>query len=158
VVSLEPQALNLEGRPLLDESPGRLGGAALDRHNDGNAGPRRPFRPEPREQIGELAEQARPAQGGDKHSLAGGSLEHERPVAVDPFRGTASDLHRRELVERDPEPIGFARPVQDEVIVAEFKPAAGGRAVASAPDNGVLVRTAANTLGGQDCSFRYAKQ
>jgi hypothetical protein len=44
--------------------------------------------------------------------------------------------------------------VQDEVVVAEFELAAGGRAVTGAPDGGVLVRTAANTLGGHDCSFR----
>jgi CBS domain-containing protein len=132
---------------------GRLGRAPRDRNNDGNARPRRPLGPEPSEQIGELAEQAHPAQGGDKHSLAGVSLEDERLVAVDPFSRSAPDLDGRELIERDPEPIGFTRPVQDEVVVAEFEPAAGGRAGASAPDNGVLVRTAANTLGGHDCSF-----
>src|SRR6266496_1557493 len=160
VVSLEPQTLDVEGRPLLDEPPSRLGRAAPDRNNDGNARPRRPLGPEPGEQIGELTEQAHPAQGGDKHPLAGGSLEHERLVAVDPFSRTAPDLHRRELVERDPEPIGFIRPVQDEVIVAEFELAAGGRAGASAPDDGVLVRTLVNTSGGQACSFPivYPKQ
>ena len=94
-----------------------------------------------------------PAQGGDKHPLAGGPLEDERLVAVDPFSRTASDLDGRELVERDPEPIGSTRPVQDEVVVAEFETAAGSRAGASAPDNGVLVRTGANALGGQVCSF-----
>src|SRR6266536_6004446 len=119
VVSLEPQALDVEGRPLLDEPPGRLGRAAPDRNNDGNARPRRPLGAEPGKQIGELAEQAHPAQGGDEHPLAGGSLKDERLVAVDPFTRTAPDLHRGKLVERDPEPIGFIRPVQDEVIVAE---------------------------------------
>src|SRR6266542_3463810 len=108
---------------------------------------------EPGKQIGELAEQAHPAQGGDEHPLAGGSLKDERLVAVDPFTGSAPDLHRGELVERDSEPIGFTRPVQDEVVVAELQPAAGGRASAGAPDDGVLVRTTANTLGGHDCSF-----
>jgi hypothetical protein len=58
VVSLEPEALKIEGRPLLDELPGRLGRTALDRNNDGNAGPRRVLGPEPSEQLGELAEQA----------------------------------------------------------------------------------------------------
>jgi hypothetical protein len=43
--------------------------------------------------------------------------------------------------------------VQDEVIVSEFEHAAGGRAVAGAPDDGVLVRTLVNISGGQDCSF-----
>src|SRR6266542_1801010 len=148
VVSLEPQALDVEGRPLLDEPPGRLGRATPDRNNNGNARPRRPLGAEPREEIGELAEQAHPAQGGDKHPLAGGPLEDERLVAVDPFSRTASDLDRRELVERDPEPIGFTRPVQDEVVVAEFEPAAGGRAGTNAPDHGVLVRTLVNALGG----------
>jgi hypothetical protein len=81
------------------------------------------------------------------------SLEHERLVAVDPFSRSAPDLHRGELVERDPEPIGFARPVQDEVVVAEFELAAGGRAGASAPDDGILVRTLVNTSGGHACSF-----
>jgi hypothetical protein len=157
VVSLEPQALDVEGRPLLDEPPGRLGRAAPDRNNDGNACPRRPLGAEPREQIAELAEQAHPAHGG-KHSLAGGPLEDERLVAVDPFSRTASDLDGRELVERDPEPVGFTRPVQDEVVVAEFEPAARGRAVAGAPDDGVLVRTFANTSGGQNCSFPLPKQ
>ena len=153
MVLLEVQTLQVEGRPLLDELPGRLGCAALDRNNDGNAGPRRPLGPEPSEQIGELAEQAHPAQGGDEHPLAGVPLEDERLVAVDPFSRPASDLHRRELIERDPEPIGFTRPVQDEVVVAEFEPAARGRAVAGAPDDGILVRTLANTSGGQACSF-----
>jgi hypothetical protein len=46
------------------------------------------------------------------------SLEDKRLVPVDPLSRTASDLHCRELVERDPEPIGFARPVQDELFVA----------------------------------------
>src|SRR6266536_2761349 len=72
VVSLEPQALDVEGRPLLDEPPGRLGRAAPDRNDDGNARPRRPLGAEPSEQIGELAKQAHPAQGGDKHPLAEG--------------------------------------------------------------------------------------
>jgi hypothetical protein len=80
-------------------------------------------------------------------------LEDERLVAVDPFSRTASGLDGRELIERDPEPIGFTRPMQDEVVAAEFEPAAGGGAVAGAPDHGVLVRTAANTLRGHDCSF-----
>src|SRR6266571_113883 len=65
VVSLEPQALKVEGRPLLDQLPGRFGAATLDRNNDGNAGPRRPLGPEPSEQIREFAEQAHPAQRGD---------------------------------------------------------------------------------------------
>src|SRR6266487_4685292 len=82
VVSLEPQALDVEGRPLLDEAPGRLGRATPDRNNDGNARPRGALGPEPSEQIGELAEQANPAQGGDKHRLARASLEDERLVAV----------------------------------------------------------------------------
>src|SRR6266542_5168485 len=153
VVPLESQALNVEGRALLDEPPGRLGRAPPDRNNHRNARPRRPLGPEAREQIGELAEQAHPAQGGDEHPLARVPLEDERLVAVDPFTGSAPDLHRGELVERDSEPIGFTRPVQDEVVVAELQPAAGGRASAGAPDDGVLVRTTANTLGGHDCSF-----
>src|SRR6266487_3842295 len=153
VVSLEPQALDVEGRPLLDEPLGRLGRAAPDRNNDGNARPRRPLGPEPREEIGELAEQANPAQGGDKHSLAGVPLENERLVAVDPFPGSAPDLDGRELIEGDPKPIGFTRPLQDEVVVAEFELAAGGRALASAPNDGVFVRTLANALGRQACSF-----
>src|SRR6266536_126617 len=95
VVSLEPQALDVEGRPLLDEPPGCLGRAAPDRNNHCNARPRRPLGTEPREQIAELAKQAHPAQGGDKHPLAGGSLEDERLVAVDPFTGSAPDLHRQ---------------------------------------------------------------
>jgi ABC-type branched-subunit amino acid transport system ATPase component len=61
------------------------------------------------------------------------SLEDERLVAVDPFSRSAPDFHWRELVEWDPEPIGFARAVQDEVVFAELEPAAGGRAGASAP-------------------------
>src|SRR6266542_4150468 len=148
VVSLEPQALDVEGRPLLDEPPGRLGRATPDRNNNGNARPRRPLGAEPREEIGELAEQAHPAQGGDKHPLARVPLEDERLVAVYPFTDSAPDLDRRQLVERDPEAIGSTRPVQDEVVVAEFEPAAGGRAVTGAPDNGVLVRTLVNALGG----------
>src|SRR6266511_3080941 len=148
VVSLEPQTLDVEGRPLLDEPPGRLGRAAPDRNNDGNARPRRPLGAEPREEIGELAKQAHPAQGGDKHPLARVPLEDERLLAVYPFTDSAPDLDRRQLVERDPEAIGSTRPVQDEVVVAEFEPAAGGRAVAGAPDDGVLVRTLVNALGG----------
>jgi hypothetical protein len=81
------------------------------------------------------------------------ALKDERLVAIDPFSRSAPDLHRRQLVERDPEPIGFTRSMQDEVVVAEFELAAGGRASASAPDDGVLVGTLVNTSGGQDCSF-----
>ena len=153
VVPLEPQGLDVEGRPLLDEPPGRLGRATPDWNNNGNACPRRPLGAEPREWIPELAEQTHSAQGGDKHPFARVALKDERLVAIDPFSCTAPDLHRRQLVERDPEPIGSTRPVQDEVVVAEFESAAGGRAGASAPDNGVLVRTGANALGGQVCSF-----
>jgi hypothetical protein len=158
VVSLEPQTLNVEGRPLLDEPPSRLGRAPPDWNNDGNAGPRRLLGAEPSEQIGDLAEQANPAQGGDKHPLARVALEDEGLVAVDPFRRSAPDLYRRELIEGDSESIGFARSVQDEVVVAEFEPAARGRAVAGAPDDGVLVRTAANTLAGHGCSFPLPQQ
>ena len=121
VVSLEPQALNVEGRPLLDEPPSRLGRAPPDRNNDGNAGPRRLLGAEPSEQIGDLAEQANPAQGGDKHPLARVALEDKGLVAVDPFQRSAPDLYRRKLVEGDSESIGFARSVQDEVVVAEFE-------------------------------------
>src|SRR6266480_2198384 len=133
VVSLEPQTLDVEGWPRLDEPPRRLGRAAPDRNNDGNAGPRRPLGAEAREEIGELAQQAHSAQGGDKHPLARVALEDERLVAVDPFSRSAPDLHRGELVERDPDHIGFTRPVQDEVVVAELEFAAGGRAGAGAP-------------------------
>jgi len=112
VVPLEPHALKVEGRTLLNQLPGRLGAATLDRNNHGDAGPRRPLCPEPREQIGELAEQSNPAQGGDEHPLAGLPLEHERLVAVDPLSGRAPDLRRGELVERNPQLV-FARPVQD---------------------------------------------
>src|SRR6266508_3013023 len=80
--------------------------------------------------------------------LARVPLEDERLVAVYPFTDSAPDLDRRQLVERDPEAIGSTRPVQDEVVVAEFEPAAGGRAVTGAPDDGVLVRTLVNALGG----------
>src|SRR6266568_4380039 len=111
-----PKRSTSKGGP---SSTSRLGRAVPDRNNHGNARPRRPLGPEPSEQIGELAEQAHPAQGGDKHPLAGGPLEDERLVAVEPFSRSASDLDGRELVERDPEPIGFARPVQDEVVGAE---------------------------------------
>src|SRR6266516_3402447 len=121
VVSLQPQALDVEGRPLLDEPPSRLSRAALDRNDHGDACARRSLGPEPREQIGEFAEQAHPAQGGDKHPLARVSLEDERLVAVYPFTDSAPDLDRRQLVERDPEAIGSTRPVQDEVVVAEFE-------------------------------------
>src|SRR6266545_2368275 len=55
VVSLEPQTLDVEGRPLLDEPPSRLGGTELDRDNDGHARPRRALGAEPGKQIGELA-------------------------------------------------------------------------------------------------------
>jgi hypothetical protein len=34
-------------------------------------------------------------------------LEDERLVAVNPFSRSAPDLDRRELVEADPDPIGF---------------------------------------------------
>jgi len=81
------------------------------------------------------------------------SLKDERLVAVDPFSRSAPDLHRRQLVERDPEPLGFAQPVQGKVVVTELEPTAGGRAIASAPDDGVLVRSLVNALGGQACSF-----
>jgi len=65
VMSLEPQALKLEGRSGPSATSRRLGRTALDRNNHGDAGPRRPLGPEASEQIGELAEQAHPAQGGD---------------------------------------------------------------------------------------------
>ena len=39
---------------------GRPGGAALNRHNDGHARPRRPLGPEPRQQVGDFAEGGRP--------------------------------------------------------------------------------------------------
>ena len=102
--------------------------------------------PKPGEQLIDLAEQARTAQGGDEHPLTGVPLEHERLVTVDPFTDRAPDLHRGELVERDPELL-FVRPVQDEVIGAEFELAARGWAVAGAPDGGVLVGTLVNALG-----------
>jgi hypothetical protein len=91
VVSLEPDTLEIERRPFLDEPPGRLGRAALDRNNDGNTGPRRVLGPEPSEQVGELAEQPHSAQGGDEHPLARLTLEHERLVTVDPFIDGAPD-------------------------------------------------------------------
>src|SRR6266511_1210905 len=87
-----PRRSTSKGGPLLDEPPGRLGRATPDRNNNGNARPRRPLGAEPREEIGELAEQAHPAQGGDKHPLAGGPLEDERLVAVYPFTDSAPDL------------------------------------------------------------------
>ncbi len=40
--------------------------------------------------------------------------------------------------------------MQNEVVVAEFELAAGGRAGAGAPDDGVLVRTLVNTSGGPE--------
>src|SRR6266508_3664766 len=152
VVSLEPQALKVEGRPLLDELAGRFGRATLDRNNDRNAGPRRPLGPEASEQIGELAEQAHPAQRGDEHPLTGVPLEHERLVAVDPLIGCAPDLRRGELVEGNSELV-FAPPVQDEVVGAQLELAAGGRTLPGAPDGGVLVTTLVNAFGRQDRSF-----
>src|SRR4029453_14408613 len=97
-------------------------------------------------------------QSGEKPPPGGVSAEDEPLAAVDPFTRSTPDRDRRELVEGDPEPIGFIRPLQDEVIVAGCDPAAGGRAGASAPDDGVLVRTFANTSGGQNCSFPLPKQ
>jgi hypothetical protein len=43
--------------------------------------------------------------------------------------------------------------MQDEIVGADFELAAGGRAIASALDGGVLVRTLVNALGRQDRSF-----
>jgi len=76
-------------------------------------------------------------------------LEDDGLVAVDPFTGAAADLDGRELGERNPEPLGFACPVQDEFTLTKFEPSARGRPVAGAPDNGVVVRALADALGGQ---------
>jgi hypothetical protein len=107
---------------------------------------------EPSEEICDLAEQTHPAEGSDEHTVAGVPFEHDGFVAVDPFTGAAADLGRRELVERDPEPLRSTCPVQDEFVLAEFEPAARGRAVACTPDYGVVVRARASALGRQTCS------
>jgi hypothetical protein len=81
-------------------------------------------------------------------------LEDDGLVAVDPFTGAAADLDGRELGERNPEPLGSTCPVQDESVLGEFEPAARGRAVASTPDDGVVVRAFVNALGRQACSSK----
>jgi hypothetical protein len=154
VVPLEPHALEVKGRPLPDEPPSRLGRAPPDRDNDGNARARRVLGPEPSEQIGELAQQPYPAEGGDEHTLAGTPLEDEGLLAVDPITGSPPNPGGRELVERNPEPLRFSRSLQDELVGAEFEPTARGRALAGAPDDGVIVRTLADALGGHAFPLR----
>src|SRR6266511_4629896 len=157
VVSLEPQVLDLEGRALLDELARRRGCAAPERNNDRNACPRHMLGPEPSEELVEFANQAGATQGGesgDEHALAGGPLEDERLVAVDPFTGSAPDLDGRELVQPNAKLLRFGGPLQDEFLVAQFEPAAGGRAVAGAPDDGVIPRMLADALAGHAAPFQ----
>jgi hypothetical protein len=78
-------------------------------------------------------------------------FEQDGFVAVDPFTGFPADLDGRELVERNPQLTGFPS-VRDEFVLAEFEPAARGRAVAGTPDHGGVVRARASALGGQTCS------
>jgi hypothetical protein len=152
VVSPESQLLEIEGWPLLDQSPSRLGRTTSNRDNHGHARTRGVFGAEPSEQICDLAEQTHSAQSGDKDTLAGGPLEHERLVAVEPFAGAAADLDRRELVKRNTQPLRSTRPAQNEFVLTEFEPAARGRAIASTPHDRVVVRARASALGKQTCS------
>jgi hypothetical protein len=147
-----PNSSTSKGGPLVDEPLSLLGYAASDRDNHGYARPRRRLGPKPGKQLGDLAQQAEPAKGGDEHALAGVALQDDGLVAVDPFTGSAADLDRREVVERNPEPLAYTSPVQDEFILAEFEPAGRCRAVTSAPDDGIVVQVLPNSFGRQACS------
>jgi hypothetical protein len=152
VVTLDPQLLDVERRPLVDKPSRFLDTAAPDRHNDSDTCSGRMFSTEVSKEISELADEAHPAERADQHTLAGMALENDRLVAVDPFTGSAADLDGRELVEWNPQALRSARPVQHERMIAELEPAARARALGGAPDDSVVVRACASFLGRQTCS------
>jgi hypothetical protein len=94
VVSLDPQLLDVERRPLVDEPSRFLDSVAPDRHNHSDACSSRMFSPEVSKEISELADEAHSAERADQQTFAGMALENDRLVAVDPFIGSAADLNR----------------------------------------------------------------
>jgi hypothetical protein len=71
VVLQKPELLEVERRPLVDEASSGLGPAGFDGDNHGNAGTGVLLGPEPSQELGNLAQETDPAQGGDQHTLAG---------------------------------------------------------------------------------------